>query len=278
MSLKLTILCENSVQRVNPASLLGEHGFACHLQTSSGNYLFDTGSGSGLLHNSQLLGIDPGELRGLILSHGHSDHTGGLQQLLKVTGKLPIFAHPDLFLRRYGSNGGQLRSIGIPWQQTELEQLGADFHLAASAQQINPQLMVSGQIPRRDGPTTDPNLILIDSEKQTTPDLLNDDQSLIINTDKGLVILLGCAHAGLLNIIEHAISLTGQRKIHLLLGGTHLKFSSEQQLETTLTQLEDWQIERFGAAHCTGLHQSQRIAERFGERFFFASVGTEIEI
>lgn len=279
MSIRLTILCENSVERVNPDGLLAEHGFACYLQLPTGNYLFDTGSGLTLLHNAERLDIDLTLLQGVFLSHGHLDHTGGLYSLLGKIRKIPIYAHPDVFSQRFSSNGGKLREIGIPWQQTALESVGAEFQLRSTARQVSNCLTLSGEVPRNSATETgDPNLLVNTPSGTKTTDPLWDDQSLYITTEKGLVILLGCAHAGLLNIIDHALEITGEKKIHMILGGTHLKFCSEQQLAATLDRLEGLDIDWIGASHCTGLRQAQKLAERFGEKFFFASVGAEIQI
>jgi 7,8-dihydropterin-6-yl-methyl-4-(beta-D-ribofuranosyl)aminobenzene 5'-phosphate synthase len=279
MSIRLTVLCENSVERVNPTGLLGEHGFACHLQTGQGDYLFDTGGGQTILSNSEKLQIDLSRIQGIILSHGHLDHTGGLQQVLKRSGPVPVYSHPDLFHKRHSSNGDPLREIGIPWSRAELEALGGKLHLAIAPQQIAPGLLLSGEIPRLNPfETGDPNLVTIDSNGQPQTDPLADDYSLFIDSPQGLIILLGCAHAGLLNIIEQAKKVTGQSKIHMLLGGTHLKFSSQTQLEASLNRLEELDIERIGVSHCTGLKAARQLAERFGERFFYASVGTEIKV
>lgn len=279
MSLKLTILCENSVERVSPLGLMGEHGFACHLQTPHGNFLFDTGGGQTIIPNSEKLGIDLNNLQGLIFSHGHLDHTGGLQQVLERSDPIPIYAHPDMFSVRHSSNGGRLREIGIPWSRAELEQMGAEFQLDKMPQQIAPGLTLSGEIPRVSScETGDPNLVLMTDQGTSIRDPLLDDYSLFIDSPKGLVILLGCAHAGVLNIIEHACKVTGQNKIHMLLGGTHLKFSSQQQLDVTLNRLEELQIDKIGVSHCTGLRQAQILAERFGDKFFNATVGVETNV
>lgn len=279
MSIRLTILCENSVDRVSPYGLLGEHGFACHLATPDGNFLFDTGGGMTIMTNAELLGIDFSGIRGIMFSHGHFDHTGGLKQVLEKTGPLPIYAHPDLFSERYSNNGGKTRTIGIPWPKAELEQLGAEFSLHAGPYEVAPGLILSGEVPRiHKEETGDPNLLVMSERKEPATDPLHDDLSLFIPTDKGLVILLGCAHAGLLNIIDHAIRVTGQEKIYMVLGGTHLKFCSEEQMTATLNRLEELNVDKIGAAHCTGLRGARRLAERFGERFFTASVGVEIDI
>jgi 7,8-dihydropterin-6-yl-methyl-4-(beta-D-ribofuranosyl)aminobenzene 5'-phosphate synthase len=279
MGVHLTILCENTVERVHPTGLLGEHGFACYLQTDQGNYLFDTGGGQTLLANSERLQIDLQQLDGIILSHGHLDHTGGLQQVLAPLERVPVYAHPALFTRRHSSNGNQLREIGIPWSKEQLEALGADFRLDSTPQQIAPGITLSGEIPRANRfETGDPKLVTIDSNGAQSVDPLADDFSLFIDSPKGLIILLGCAHAGILNIIEHARKVTGQDHIHLILGGTHLKFSGQEQVTATLDRLDELAIDRIGVSHCTGLQQAQQLAARFGERFFNATVGKEIYV
>jgi len=279
MSIRLTILCENSVDQVSPYGLLGEHGFSCHLQTPAGNFLFDTGGGMTIMNNAELLGIDFTKLQGIMFSHGHFDHTGGLRQVLEKTGKIPIYAHPDLFSKHFSKNSGEMRNIGIPWPQVELEELGADFKFSATPQKVAPDLLLSGEVPRISKVETgDPNLLSLAEDGTQVTDPLHDDLSLFIHTDRGLVILLGCAHAGLLNIIDHAIKLTGERKIHMVLGGTHLKFCSEEQMTATLDRLEELDVDLIGASHCTGLRGARMLAERFGQRFFSASVGVEIDI
>ncbi|MBE0583291.1 MAG: MBL fold metallo-hydrolase, partial [Desulfofustis sp.] len=192
MSVRLTILCENSVDRVSPYGLLGEHGFACYVQTPTGHFLFDTGGGMTIMKNAELMGIDFSNLQGIIFSHGHFDHTGGLKQVLGKTGPIPIYAHPDLFSERYSKNGGKTRNIGIPWSQNELEKLGADFRFRTGPAEIAPELILSGEIPRVSKVETgDPNLLALSALGKQVIDPLRDDLSLFIRTDKGLVILLG---------------------------------------------------------------------------------------
>jgi len=279
MSIQLTILCENSVDQVSPYGLLGEHGFCCHLQTPDGNFLFDTGGGMTIRNNAKLLGIDFTNLQGIMFSHGHFDHTGGLKQVLEKAGKIPIYAHPDLFSEHYSKNSGKMHNIGVPWPQAELEKLGADFKFSAAPYKVTPDLLLSGEVPRLSKVETgDPNLLSLAENGTEITDPLHDDLSLFINTDKGLVILLGCAHAGLLNIIDHAIKVTGNKKIYMVLGGTHLKFCSEEQMTATLNRLEELDVDLIGASHCTGLRGARMLAERFGERFFSASVGVKIKI
>ncbi|PLX96783.1 MAG: MBL fold metallo-hydrolase [Desulfuromonas sp.] len=280
MGIHLTVLCENSVDSVSPYGLLGEHGFACHLSTPEGDFLFDTGGGMTIMNNAEKLGIDFTYLQGIMFSHGHYDHVGGLKQVLEKTGPVPIYAHPDLFNERYSKNSGKLVNIGMPWKRPELEDLGAEFIFSSASYEVTPSLTLSGEIPHlHPEETGDPNLVVpAANEEDYNADPLHDDLSLFIRSEKGLVILLGCAHAGLLNIIDHALAVTGENKIHMILGGTHLKFCSEEQMSATLARLEELQVERIGASHCTGLRGARRLAEKFGDRFFSASVGVKIDL
>lgn len=280
MAVELTILTENCVERVHPYGLTAEHGFACHLLTDRGAYLFDTGGGQTLINNATRLQIDLHELQGIILSHGHFDHTGGLVQVLEQTGGgVPIYGHPDIFKPHFSSNGGVTRDVGMPWTREHLEKLGARFELTDQPYEITPGMVLSGTIPRvSDFETGDPRLMTLSASGKQIPDPLRDDLSLFLQTPQGLVILLGCAHSGLINIIEQALAVTGEHRIHLILGGTHLKFSDERQMGATLERLSELDIERIGTAHCTGLHGARLLAERFGERFFNASVGAHIRV
>ncbi|HKJ04234.1 MAG TPA: MBL fold metallo-hydrolase [Geopsychrobacteraceae bacterium] len=277
MSTRLTVVCENSVG--GPLGLIGEHGLACHLATTQGNYLFDTGSGLGIITNAKLLGLNLKELRGIIISHGHYDHAGGLKKVLELTGPIDVYAHPGLFTPRFSISETEQREIGVPHRQKELEQLGARFHFDREAVELTPELTITGEIPRLTGfERGDHRLCCTDKDGGLIPDPLADDLSLLIRTDKGLSVLLGCAHAGLINILKHTLNLTGEHELHAVIGGTHLMFCDDRQLQITLEQLDNYQIKKLGAAHCTGLPQAAKLAAHLGERFFFASAGCSLEL
>jgi len=277
MKPRLTIVCENSIGR--PLGLIGEHGFACHLETEHGNYLFDTGSGLGIMTNVKLLDLDLKDLRGIILSHGHYDHAGGLKKVLELTGPIDIYAHPKLFTPRFSNSNEGQREIGVPFPQKELERMGACFHFSKKPVELTPELVISGEIPRTtDFEQGDSRLCCRDQDGSLSPDPLADDLSLLIKTDNGLSVLLGCAHAGLINTLKQTLNLTGMQDLHAVIGGTHLMFCDDSQFQQTLEQLDNYQIKKLGAAHCTGLPQAAKLAAHFGERFFFASAGCSLDL
>ena len=276
--MKITILCENSVGV--PFGVIGEHGFACYIETAKGNYLFDTGQGFGIVQNSLILKKNLSKIDGIIISHGHYDHTGGLDKVLAITGKKNIYAHPDIFIKRFWEKENTSKFIGIPFRKSYLESIGANFKFNTDLVEIEKGLFLTGEIPRlNEFEKGDLNMYAIDKEQnKIKPDPIKDDLSLIIDTPKGLIIVLGCAHAGMINIINYAIEKLNKNKIYAIIGGTHLGFSSDIQFEETLNVIDKYKIELLGVSHCTGLPKASLLHSKLKNRFFFGSVGATLEI
>jgi len=278
MTLQLDIVCENTVGR--PIAACGEHGFSCLVQIGDHRLLFDTGSGRTLLNNLEVLGHDARSIDQIVLSHGHYDHCGGLLPLLRQIGPRPVYAHPQIFRERFWQGQFEEREISLPYSRLELESAGADFHLMDSFTEIVPGLYFSGIIPRchplEEG---DPHLVLRSSDDRGwQSDNLPDDAALAAETSKGLVILLGCAHAGLVNTLEHFRSKLASSRIHMVLGGTHLGPSSDSQFSATVDYLMHLDFDRLGVSHCTGQLRAAQLHARFPNKVFFANVGTTVTI
>ncbi len=278
MAIRLTILCENTVAQ--PFGLLGEHGFACYLETPEGKYLFDTGQGQTLVPNARALGKDLADIDALLISHGHYDHTGGLPQALEESNYLNVYGHPDIFTARYWDIQGQRRYVGIPYQRDYLESLGAHFCLHRDLQEIGPGVYLTGEIPRRTSfeKGDDNQLAVAPDGTIQQPDLVVDDLSMVVDSPKGLIVVLGCAHAGLVNILHYVSEQFEGKRIYAVIGGTHLGFAEAEQFEETLKVLDHFQIEKIGVSHCTGLPKAAQLASYLGERFFFASVGSVLTV
>lgn len=274
MDLKLTVLCENSVRDIGP---LAEHGWSVLIETIQGKYLFDTGGGLTLEHNSRYYKKDLSGLDGILLSHHHIDHSGGLAAALKLSGATKVYSHPDLFKESFSLRKKEKHFIGLPYTKAYLESLGASWQLDREFKEIAPNIFLSGEVKRE---TTyekgDPTLVIEDGSSFSA-DPLMDDQSLIFKTKSGLVIVLGCAHAGIINTLEHIIEKTGEGRILTLIGGTHLGSVSQEQKEKSLEALGLYDIESIGVSHCTGSDASFKLREIFEERFFHCQVGTELE-
>jgi len=244
------------------------------------NILFDTGRSISASYNADTLGIDLSKINKIVLSHGHLDHTGGLQQILRrMRKRVEIIAHPDVWSAKYSRREGQEdRYIGIPFQRQELESLGASFNLTTKPVKITDNIMTTGEVPMvTDFEEIEPTLY-VKEDTGWQSDKLLDDQALIINTELGLFVILGCAHRGTINTLYHAQQLTGVKIIHTVLGGSHLTTASEEGVWLTIAALKDLGVQRLGLCHCTGLPATIILAQQFGDSFLFNNAGTSLSL
>ncbi len=274
MGLQITTLSENTAGLGN---FLGERGLSILVETDGLDILFDTGQSISASHNADILGIDLRKINKIVLSHGHYDHTGGLRHILrKMKREIEIIAHPDIWAAKF--NRREDRYIGIPFHRQTLESLGAHFNLTTEPVRISDNIMTTGEIPMvTDYEEIEPYL-QVKEGKRFKPDKLLDDQALIITTEPGLVVILGCAHRGIINTLYHARKLTGVKKIDTVLGGCHLMEASEERVWLTIAALKELGVQRLGVSHCTGLAASAIMAREFGNKFFFNNAGTRISL
>ena len=278
MKLRITTLSENTA---GVGNFLAEWGLSILVETDEVNILLDTSSGISASHNADILGIDLSKIDKIVLSHGHYDHTGGLRQILrKMRKEVEIIAHPDIWAAKYARRQGQKdRYIGMPFQRQELESLGARFNLTTKSIKITDNIMTTGEIPMvTDFEEIEPNRFFVKEETGWQPDELLDDQALIINTEQGLVVILGCAHRGIINTLYYAQQLTGIKPIHMVLGGCHLISASKERIRSTIAALRELGIQKLGVSHCTGLPAAVIMAQEFGDKFFFNNAGTRINL
>jgi 7,8-dihydropterin-6-yl-methyl-4-(beta-D-ribofuranosyl)aminobenzene 5'-phosphate synthase len=276
MAYRITILCDNSVGALS--GTLGEHGFAALVEWDGGSLLFDTGQGATLIHNARRMKRDLHGVVQVALSHGHCDHSGGLLALLRSFGGKEIFAHPAIFSRRYRvKNTGESIPIGIPHGEHLLRAAGGRFSLDDRFREIGQGLFLTGEVPRRTTFERGDAGIFCD-EAGCAADEVPDDQALVIASNRGLVLLLGCCHAGLVNTIEHSREKTGVEDVYAVIGGNHLGFSDASQLDATVKALRGYRLQKLCAGHCTGFAASARLFREFPGQFQLAQVGFSIEV
>jgi len=278
--IKITTLCENSVPFPG-RGLLGEHGLAMLLEIKGKRILFDTGAGLTLLHNAKALNVDLSRLDAVVLSHGHYDHTGGLKDLLHVSGPINIFAHPDIFGEKYHvTEGKEPRKIAIPWSQKELESFGAKFNFNREPREIYEGVILTGEIPRVESLEEEKSreLCCKNPDGSFLEDPLNDDQAIIVESSMGSIVMLGCAHSGILNTLHHVNKITRGKKIFACLGGTHLIDASAERLHYTIKQLMDFQIEKMSPCHCSGFKAAFALFQAFRERFYPHTEGSVFQL
>lgn len=267
--LEITILVENQPLG---RGLLGEHGLAIHLLADGHAVLFDTGQGLTLRHNAEMLGIDLSKIEAIVLSHGHYDHSGGLSQVLEYCGEVDIHVHPAALKGKFNRDG---KDIGAPALSLMALQQAQRVRATTAPSEILPGLYATGPIPRRHafedtgGPFyTDPQM--------HEEDALPDDQALYALLPDGVVVLLGCCHAGVVNTLEHIVELTGGRRIHAVIGGTHLLRAGEERLTKTAELLARLDVRILAPNHCTGLNAQCYLRNHFPDRHVEAPAGKRL--
>jgi len=276
MKFTVTTLVENTVAQ-GGQSLLAEHGLSFYIEAGDRRILFDTGQNLAISNNARELGIKLSRIDTAILSHGHYDHSGGLQSLLECNSNFCLYAHPDVFDPKARQKKDAYKYIGIPVDQKTIESRGVAVKLDRQPVEIVAGIMTSGEIPLVNDFEAVESGFFIKTDQTLDPDTLADDQALILNTHKGLVVLLGCSHRGVVNTLDHVIRLTGKRKIHAVLGGMHLGKASEGKLKKIVVHLHGYGLEKIGVGHCTGPRAFLALANAFGERVFLNTVGNQME-
>ncbi|MFW6125831.1 MAG: MBL fold metallo-hydrolase [Chloroflexota bacterium] len=275
MAIQLTTLGENTA---GTPRVLGEWGLSILVETDDVHVLVDTCATNTVPHNAWVLGVDLSTVDKVMLSHGHYDHTGGLRDVLARTGPVEVIGHPDIWGAKYAVFGERRRYNGIPFVREELESRGASFTLSSDPVWITDNVVTTGEIPMVTDYEEVDKRLFVGVRGELVPDLFPDDRALIVKTEKGLVVVLGCAHRGMINTLYHARDITGEERIHMVVGGTHLISASEERILRTIEAVRELGVDRLGVSHCTGLAAASVLAGELGESFFFNNAGTRISI
>jgi len=265
---------------------LGQHGISLLLEVLSGDMykriLLDVGqSADPVLHNAKLFGILPDSIDMIYISHCHYDHTAGLVGMLKEINKeIPVAAHPSIFRENYVFDP-YLRNIGITGENSreKIIESGGNLVLLDQPFHLMNGVISTGEVER-----------VVDFEKQgigtyniengkVVSDRIIDDISIVVNIkNKGLFIVSGCSHSGIVNIIKHAVKITGVDKVYGLIGGLHLIKADNVRINKTVEALMEMDLQLVVAGHCTGLNALSKLSNAFKERFQLLHSGKVIEI
>jgi 7,8-dihydropterin-6-yl-methyl-4-(beta-D-ribofuranosyl)aminobenzene 5'-phosphate synthase len=245
----ITILVDN---QAGPG-LTTEHGFSLWIEADGRHILFDTGQGPALPVNARTLGVDLRQTDMVVLSHGHYDHTGGIPHVLHVAPNAHVYCHPGVVQPRYSLRNGSPKPAHMPSaSMAALDRLPEKhLHWASETVMLSENIGLTGPIPRQTTFEDTGGAFFLDPEARHA-DPIEDDLALWIKTDQGLVVCVGCCHAGIINTLTHVRRLSGVAQIRAIIGGLHLLNADDRRLNHTLSAMQTMPIETVIPCHCTG--------------------------
>lgn len=283
-ALEITLLIED--YSGYDEGFLAQHGisFLLEAETNEGSktILFDTGqSAVPLLHNMEMLDKDPSAVDLIVLSHCHSDHTGGLVAMLEAIGKkrVPVIAHPAIYRSNFVLKP-DFKSFGMGPANSAaaVESAGGDMVLASEPLSLAPGIVTTGEIKDKTSFEANTTLSMLTLNKgEMVSDTMSDDLSLVFILEEGLVVVTGCSHAGVISIIETAMKMTGVERLAAVIGGFHLIDADDARIEATVKKFADFNFDMIYTGHCTGLQAEARLQQTFCKRFKKTHTGMKIQ-
>lgn len=284
-NLKITVLVEDSVLYESP--YLGQHGISLFLEgfregDSKGILVDVAQSPEALLSNMQAMNISPSTIDAIVLTHCHYDHTQGVAKILEETGRrgIPVIAHPSIFRLNFLTEP-YLRHVGImPTDaKEEIEKAGGSLFLTRDPLVLIPGITTTGEVTRRTDFEEVGIVLKTIEDGRVEDDPMLDDISVVASVEgKGLVVVTGCSHAGIVNICKHAIEVAGCEKIEGIIGGLHLIDASDVRRKTTIEELFKLNPAWISVGHCTGFKAQVELYLAFGERFSPLHTGMKFEV
>ena len=313
MELKITTLIENMPD--DDGELAFEHGLSLYIEFAGKKLLFDTGQTGEFLTNARKLGKSAADVDYMVVSHGHYDHSGGVMSMMEELGKvesageneqtgqesstphpIPMYVGAEFFDKKYkhlsdGSyryNGNGFAEADLPAHAVNLHKITGDitfleenimlfknFKRVTSFEKLNPKFVVERKVVGCLGEVT-----AVDSMPDVAnlePDDFRDELALGLCTSKGLVLVAGCSHVGIVNILQTVMERTGQ-PVYCVLGGTHLVEADEDRLDKTMKALREYGLSQIAVSHCTGEPGMERVEQEFGSDFVRNNTGHVYEI
>ena len=279
---QVKVLLENTKNSDNP-NLESKHGLSflvtATIDDKTVTVMMDTGpSPEALLNNVEVLGVDLKDVDAVVLSHGHYDHTGGLLDALKgIEKRVLVIGHPLLFDPKLKVMPN-LKSIGAPFNRSDVECAGGLPVLATNPVKVAEGVTTTGEVPRTTSFEKVKGFWTVNNSSFKN-DVMIDDQALVLDVEnKGLVVISGCAHSGIINTIQYAQKIMQTQKVYGVMGGFHLMSSDSKTVQATVDALKGFDPEIVAPCHCTGKKATKKIQQAFKDSFCLVRTGSVVEL
>lgn len=277
--IKVSVLCDNMA---GGRGFLAEHGLSLLLQAGEQRILFDTGQSSVFMQNADCLGEELLNLTGIVLSHGHFDHCGGMKDLVRLYRDHekclpPVYVRENAFRPKTAVNGNRItfRDIGIPWSRRLIQDA---VHVTGNKEMIGDGIWVLGDIPYTVDFEKKPDTFFIVKGDKKLPDYMEDEQLLVFETEKGLCVFGGCCHPGIVNCLAYVKQSFPEKPVYSVLAGMHLMNHSRERILETAEALKGMNIQILMPVHCTGLEAIGKLKDIFGDKCSLLETGKVFEV
>lgn len=274
--LKITTLIENDLGEVE--NLDTEHGLSLYIEVDNKKILFDTGQSGNFIENAKKLGINLNNLDYVVISHSHYDHSGGFEKLVREYGNnFQLFLGESFFKEKYSESGGIYRYVGSPFNEDFLREKDIEREYVKDIKRLSENAMIITNFNRQEEYENINETMYIKEGEDYVLDKFEDEVSLVLNTDKGLIVIVGCSHPGIVNMLDTIIKKTG-KDIYMLIGGTHLMKEDDEKINKIIDYLKEKQIQQIGACHCTGKHGETMLSQQIEDAFILNNTGDVISV
>lgn len=276
MSVKITTLIENNTD--DNSFLYNEHGVSFFIEADDINIIFDTGQSGKFIDNANKLNIDLKQANYLVLSHGHYDHSGGVTNLVKEIGNsFQIIINDKFSNNKYAYDENRYRYIGNCFDKKYLEDNNISVkYINEGMYSISSNIIVASNFIRKTNFEKLSDRFFIELNGKFEKDTFLDEIALAIKLKEGLLVILGCSHVGVVNILETLIQRTNM-PIYGIVGGTHLIEADQLRLEETIKYFKEKDIKLIGVSHCTGENNVARLKTEFKDRFIYNNTGMQLK-
>jgi 7,8-dihydropterin-6-yl-methyl-4-(beta-D-ribofuranosyl)aminobenzene 5'-phosphate synthase len=273
MNLKVTTLIENTIGE--HLALTAEHGISFLIEYQGTKILFDTGQSDAFIKNAEIMQLNLKDVNHIVLSHGHYDHSGGFPSMVDLTDRFKLWLGTGFFTPKYGKRNDSYEFLGNNFKEDFLQDHSIDYTFVKDdVTQIVPNIYIVTNFPRvNENEVINPRFVLLEKDGFTA-DPFTDEVLIAIDTPKGLVVLLGCSHPGMKNMLD-AVKKHFNKEIYAVLGGTHLVEANDVCLKESLDYLKSGDIDIIGVSHCTGPNAMKQLSD-MTSRYFHNRTGTSL--
>ena len=271
--MKITTLIENKLSEGEDLHI--EHGLSIYIEVDNKRLLFDTGKSGMILENANELNVDLSKLDYVLISHGHYDHSGGFKRLVEeINPNIELFVGQGFFNNKHSlREDGEYQFAGNPFDDDYLRDNNIQTHyVSEDITYLTEQIMIFTNFNRKEEFENTNQTMFLKEDGEYIKDEFLEEISLGIKTDRGLVVIVGCSHVGVVNIVDTIIERTGMQ-IYALIGGTHLVKEDDEKINKVIDYLRDKEIKLIGACHCTGKQGETMLGQQLEENFINNNTG-----